>query len=63
MSYCDLLLPREVKALHDAGDHGHCHDEPCQGTYPCPVCGTPRDATMAQCACTDADLAAKGATR
>lgn len=31
------------------------------GMYPCPVCGTPRDDGMAQCTCTDGDLAAKEA--
>lgn len=40
MSYCDLLLPREVKDLHDDGDHGHCHGEPCQASPAerCHVC-------------------------
>lgn len=31
------------------------------GMYPCPVCGTPRDDGMAQCTCSDGDLAAKEA--
>lgn len=66
LSGCDLLLPSEVRALHQTGDHGHCHGEPCQAPrepYPCPVCGTPRDDTMAQCACTDDELRAAGDTR